>query len=386
MPTLPPAEVADAAAAAFVAAAAAACATAWERDPAAERWLRIAGRCVRVRFAGGRMADAIAPAFAHLECAPLQTADLTIALWDSVSTGIALPPVSWRLDDLDRVGRVRPLCGARFTTVHEPETGQFWMLDRQTRTAVAWMNDLDAVPLWDCIHPLRRLLHTWARGFGADLVHAGAVGIDGDGVLVVGPGGTGKSTTVLAAMQAGLSAVGDDYVLVDGGSTPGSLPSAHALYNTMRLHQSHLDRFPGLMAHRDHVFREPWSGRDKVTSYMSRHLPNRLTPGLRLVGIVVPHVVEGAQSAAVCESAAVSESAAGCESAAVSESSARALLALAPSTLLQIDPTDDAMFRRLARLCRILPCWRLPLGSDPTRVGGALIGLIKAGLHPNRAD
>ena len=238
MPTLPPAEVADAAAAAFFAAAAAACATAWERDPAAERWLRIAGRCVRVRFAGGRMADAIAPAFAHLECAPLQTADLTIALWDSVSTGIALPPVSWRLDDLDRVGRVRPLCGARFTTVHEPETGQFWMLDRQTRTAVAWMNDLDAVPLWDCIHPLRRLLHTWARGFGADLVHAGAVGIDGDGVLVVGPGGTGKSTTVLAAMQAGLSAVGDDYVLVDGGSTPGSLPSAHALYNTMRLHQT----------------------------------------------------------------------------------------------------------------------------------------------------
>lgn len=221
MPTLPPAEVADATAAAFFAAAAAACATAWERDPAAEQWLRIAGRCVCVRFAGRRMADAIAPAFVHLECAQLQTADLTIALWDSVSTGIALPPVSWRLDDLDRVGRVRPLCGARFTTVHEPETGQFWMLDRQTRTAVACMNDLDAVPLWDCIHPLRRLLHTWARGFGADLVHAGAVGIDGDGVLVVGPGGTGKSTTVLAAMQAGLSAVGDDYVLVDGGIDPG---------------------------------------------------------------------------------------------------------------------------------------------------------------------
>ena len=386
MPTLPRPETADAAAAAFFAAASAAFAAARNRHATEALWLRIAGHGVCLLFSGRRIAEAIAPAFAHLQCAPLQAADLTIALWDSVSTGVALPPVSWRLDDLDRVGRVRPLCGARFTAVHEPETGQFWTLDRQTRTAVAWMNDPDAVPLWDCIHPLRRLLHTWARGFGADLVHAGAVGIDGDGVLVVGPGGTGKSTTVLAAMQAGLSAVGDDYVLVDGGSSPGSLPSAHALYNTMRLHQTHLDRFPGLMAHRDHVFREPWSGRDKVTSYMSRHLPNRLTPGLRLVGIVVPHVVEGASSAAVGGSAALRNSPAVCESAAVSESPARALLALAPSSLLQIDPTDDAMFLRLAQLCRVLPCWRLPLGSDPTRVGGALIGLIKAGLNPNRAD
>ena len=82
---------------------------------------------------------------------------------------------------------------ARFAAVHEPDTGQFWMLDRRSATAVVWMNVVDAVPLWDRIHPLRKLLHAWARGFGADLVHAGAVGIDGAGVLVVGPGGTGGS-------------------------------------------------------------------------------------------------------------------------------------------------------------------------------------------------
>lgn len=125
-------------------------------------------------------------------------------------------------------------CDARFTTLHEPNTQQLWMLDRQSMTAVVWMHDVDAVPLWVRIHRFRRLLHGWARGFGADRVHAGVVGIDGVGVLAAGPGGSGKSTTVLAAMQAGLLSAGDDYVLVDTAPQAGSSPAAHALYGAMQ--------------------------------------------------------------------------------------------------------------------------------------------------------
>ncbi len=322
--------------------------------------LGIARHHVRLRFAGARIGEVIAPVFAHLRSPAQQISDLTILLWDTVSTGVGLPPVPWRPDHRDTIGKVRGFCDARFTTVHEPDNDQLWMLDRQSATAVVWMNDVDAVPLWDQIHPLRTLLHAWARGFGADLVHAGAVGIDGTGVLVVGPGGSGKSTTVLAAMSAGLSAAGDDYVLVGAGRPPGSPPAAHALYGTMRLHQAHLDRFPALMTHHDHVFEEPWSGRAKVTSYISRHRPDRLTLELVLVGIVIPQVVED-------ERAEVAR-----------ESPARALLALAPSSLLQIDPTDATMFARLSRLCRQLPCWRLPLGPDLARVADRLARLIRS--------
>ena len=346
-------------AAAFFRDAMAAFATAWHRQAAGQLWLRIARRTVLLCFAGARTAEAIAPAFGHLESAPQQTADLTILLWDTASTGVDPPAIPWRPEALDRIGKVQGGCDARFTTVHEPDTGQLWMFDRQSATAVVWMNDVDAVPLWDRIHPFRRLLHEWARGFGADLVHAGAVGIDGVGVLVVGPGGTGKSTTVLAAMQVGLLSAGDDYVLVDTGSSPGSPPAAHALYGAMRLHQTHLERFPALMARHDHVFQEPWSGRAKITSYMSRHRPDRLTAELRLVAIVIPQVVADAREAA-------------------RETSARALLALAPSSMLQVDPTDGAMFPRLTRLCRALPCWRLPLGPDLTQVGVMLRRLLRS--------
>lgn len=114
------------------------------------------------------------------------------------------------------------------------------------------------------------------------------------------------------------------------------------------------------MARHDHVFQEPWSSRAKVTSYMSRHRPDRLTSELRLAGIVIPHVVADASSDVA------------------RESPARALAALAPGSMLQIDPTDSTILPRLSWLCRALPCWRLPLGPDLAQVGVMLRRLIEA--------
>jgi hypothetical protein len=334
--------------------------TAMDRHATDDLWLRIARRSVRLRFAGSRPREVIAPAFAHLQMPPQRTADLTILAWETASTGILPPPLPPLAGDPDRAGKLPAVCDQRFTVAHDPNTSQLWMLDRGTATAVVWIGDVELLPIWDRIHPLRHLLHEWARGFGADLVHAGAVGIDGVGVLVVGPGGTGKSTTVLAAMAAGLTAAGDDYVLVGAAPAAGAFPTAHGLYGTMRLHQAHLDHFPGLLPQHDHVFEEPWSGRAKVTSYISHHRPDRLTAELRLVGIVIPQVV-GNDLAELAR-----------------ETPAGALLALAPSSLLQVDPTDGAMFARLALLCRGLPCWRLPLGPDLVRAAGRLAQLIRA--------
>lgn len=356
--TMPPGREHPAIAAYFQAATASFAAAACGR-PADDLWLRIARRAVRFRFAGDRLRAVVEPVFAHLQTPAQPTADLTILLWDTASTGIGLAPLPEHAGEPDRASRLDAFSDRRFTTVHDTESAQFCMLDRQTATAVAWVDDVDAIPVWDRMHPLRRLLHAWARGFAADLVHAGAVGIDGAGVLVVGAGGTGKSTTVLAAMAAGLTAAGDDYVLVDPGSQAGSPPTAHALYGTMRLHRAHLQRFPALLTHHDHIFEEPWSGRTKVTSYIARHSPDRLTAELRLVGVVIPHVVQDGPPEAI------------------RETPARALLALAPSSLLQVDPTDAAMFTRLAHLCRRLPCWRLPLGPDPARAADGLARLIR---------
>jgi hypothetical protein len=329
-------------------------ATAREHRPAEDLWLRVAGRRVRLRFAGDRLRGVLAPVFVHLAALPTADAALTVMLWDAVSTGVAIPDVPWGQSDRDRIDRVRGFCDQRFVTVHEAAVDHLWMLDRDAGMASVYMADIDTLPVWERIHPLRRLLNSWARGFGADLVHAGAVGADGVGVLLVGPGGSGKSTTVLAAMAGGLVAAGDDYVLLE---TAGR--RAHSLYGTMRLHEAHLDRFPELMRQRDQVFAEPWSGRTKVTSYVAAHFPRRMTDMLRLTAIAVPRVVPDLEAAPVRETAG------------------RALMALAPSSMLQVDPMDTGALGRLAALVRTLPCWRLPLGPDPARVVSALRHILR---------
>jgi hypothetical protein len=58
------------------------------------------------------------------------------------------------------------------------------------------------------------LIHGHACGSEWAPVHAGAIGRDGRVLLVAGPGGSGKSTAVVACAAEGWDCAGDDYVLV----------------------------------------------------------------------------------------------------------------------------------------------------------------------------
>src|SRR5262245_5010006 len=51
-----------------------------------ERWVRIAGRGVRLSFAGSALAPVLMPALAHLVGRTDEAPGLSVRLWDSVST------------------------------------------------------------------------------------------------------------------------------------------------------------------------------------------------------------------------------------------------------------------------------------------------------------
>ena len=65
--------------------------------------------------------------------------------------------------------------------------------------------------------PMRRFWHWAAAAHGAAMVHGGTIGTAGAMGIVAGPGGTGKSTTVLLGMREGLRSCGDDYVWLQPG-------------------------------------------------------------------------------------------------------------------------------------------------------------------------
>lgn len=80
-------------------------------------------------------------------------------------------------------------------------------------------------PLFGDAHDMLKPLAMWAKHNGYMILHGASVGAGGDGVLISGKGGAGKSTLAVACLFAGLDFVSDDYFLAKKeGGTLYSMP------------------------------------------------------------------------------------------------------------------------------------------------------------------
>jgi len=91
-------------------------------------------------------------------------------------------------------------------------------------------------------HPGKLALAAWLAGPTTQVMHTGAVAFAGRAVLLVGPGGVGKSTISLACALAGADFLGDDLCLVEVGAE-GTVPQVHSLYATAKLNADSAVRF-----------------------------------------------------------------------------------------------------------------------------------------------
>ncbi|RWX68659.1 serine kinase [Mesorhizobium sp. M4B.F.Ca.ET.089.01.1.1] len=231
----------------------------------------------------------------------------------------------------------------------------FWQVyDPQRRVGVQLMRAADAFPPWETGSPLRAFLH-WEYGArGMRLAHAGTLGADGSGVLLAGAGGAGKSGTVVAGLLNGLDSVGDDYVLVDLSSSVTARP----LFSVLKQDPKGFVRL-GL---KDRL------GSDRPLNWQGKHvfhigdIASRPLPGtLDIVALMVPHIGAGGTSS-------------------IMPMSLRdAMIALAPSGIAQMPGERESGFRFFSDLTRLLPCYRLSLGTDPGEIAGTIADFLARG-------
>ena len=94
--------------------------------------------------------------------------------------------------------------------------------------ALSWIEDIALTPPYVRFRPFAEILSAWFPTVGMVLLHAAAVG-DADGVvLLVGNGGSGKSTTSVVCSRAGLGFLADDFCLLE----PGAPPRVHSIYRS----------------------------------------------------------------------------------------------------------------------------------------------------------
>ncbi|HUH98984.1 MAG TPA: hypothetical protein VLZ89_16605 [Anaerolineales bacterium] len=325
-----------------------------------DRHFLIGGRPVRLRFAGNGLASALTPALAHLETAPAERPELTILAWDSASSNSALPSVLKRYfdslgewwDHLGRRGEIRELTNDRFRFAYHLGPNIFSGLDLQENLGLYWVQDASALPYYEIGSPLRTILHWWADGGDYQFVHAGAVGLESGGVLLVGRGGSGKSTTALAALDAGLLYASDDYCLIRTDPEP----YVFSVYNTAKLRgEADVKRFAHLAAM---VSNKSRLENDKALLFLNDHFPKQITRGFCLKAILLPVVTQGKETRLVATGAGA------------------ALTALAPSTLFQLPSAGSAAIKTMSRLAQRVPAYQLELGTDLANAASVIKDLL----------
>ena len=320
---------------------------------------RLAGTSVRLRFAGDALVPTIVPGLAKTMSQLATGPVCEVLLWDSESSGVPLPPPPRPWIDFTRRGNIWGFDSARYRSAYHWGEGSINAMDRETQQAVFWAPTNRHMPIWVLASPLRSILHWWMELNGRQLAHAASVGCDGRGVMIPGRGGSGKSSTSLACLLAGMDFVADDYLAL--ALEPE--PRTYRLYSTAKLDAASLKLHPEL-ASRCRTVHQP--GFEKVVLFLEDGYRDQLKDSLRLDLALKPHISGMPETVLGKAEALEIERAVACE------------------TLGHLPHAGDRTVEFLNRLSREVPRAAIHLGTErgriPAVVQHALASRIKGEL------
>ena len=326
-----------------------------------ERRIVLGGVSIRIRCAGPALPDLLLGALDHArDDDPSGDADVTLDLFDTQTSGVHPPRFPWTARDVGARGEIAGGDADVRALFHgdllapEHDFRAVSVFSRRRAHGALWVLSPDRVPWWERAAPLRTLLH-WSLAAPPRrlLVHAAAVGGASRGALLIGAGGSGKSTTAVACVEAGMRAAGDDYVLLDAVAS----------------------RRASAVRHREARAAQPGAGpgrrgggapRRRLRRGKARRRPGRPLAGpdgasgvRRRAGHPAHRAHAAARGSSVC-------------------SGADALRALAPTTIFQLPGDNRALLAVLAELARRLPAYVLELGGPPSEAVAELDRLLDA--------
>ncbi|HQL01653.1 MAG TPA: hypothetical protein PK090_12820 [Smithellaceae bacterium] len=308
------------------------------KPPVEVRYLRVGGRLIQLRFASEKIIEAVLPAVEHLICEPEAGLSLIVTLCDRPRAGEVHDLSPWR-EEIERCRDKLLMVNAEaFHMQYNPDSTVYSLIDLASKRAIYYADDFGKVPYYERSAPLKFILHWWCEHQGWCLVHAGAVGLAEAGVLLVGRGGSGKSTTAVCAALNGLLYAGDDYVVLR--HSPG--PSALSLYVSGKLNEDMLSGLPGLLPHVANGERSPG---DKALVFFGEAFQSVWTGEIPLRAIVATKISDGI--------------------ARLQKSSATLVFAeMAASTIFQMPGSGGQTLAAVKKLFSELPVYTLWLDSD----------------------
>lgn len=306
---------------------------------AQETWtLRVGPHLVQVQCKHPTIGASLRRAMGHLETQESSPEKLTLFLFEESPEH----PVGWAEQTRELLvrGDVRHEWGEEFELSANRASGLVQLLHAPSRTAAAWLPPQGQLEAWELAAPLRNLWSLLARHSEppAALLHAAAIDYGGRALLLTGPGGSGKSTTSLAALHQGARFLGDDFVWCSLASTHpmSSRPAVASLYRTAKL-------LPSSLTH-TLLTSESTSGQDGEKSVLCLSDSNQLLSSSSAVAWVVPQKPTTLSQASLSPLRPI-----------------ELLRALLPSSLFLVAGATRARHHILRELAQTLPAYALHL-------------------------
>jgi hypothetical protein len=308
----------------------------------------MAGFRLRIEIVGVELATTVRRAFSHLILPASSPADLTIRVWDEAETGVSVQgqysPHRRRADDVDILLKISD--DGRY--IGEQRDLSVSWLDTASSTIVGCISSARSQYLDERARPFHKLISAWLDERGIQFVHAGLIQWNAIGILFVGNGGAGKSTSSGACLRAGMGYLGDDFVGIE--STDGAY-TGHGFFSSCLLNVDHLRRFPDLIRH---AVLAHQSFEDKSILYLDEVFPNALKASVPVGAIMLPRVVDRDETTYR------------------RASKVEALFAIAPTSVMFLPRPSQKAFDRVAELVERVPAYWLELGRDIDRIPDAV--------------
>lgn len=236
-----------------------------------------------------------------------------------------IPNIIW---DISKMGYQGDVIGFsnRFYANYDELHGLFQMIDMQSRKAIYYIFNPSKFPGWENSSPFRIIFYWWAKSIGGHIAHAASVGILGDGVLIIGKGGSGKSTISLESLFFGFNFIGDDYVLLKD-------KKAYSLYNSLKIKP--LD----IYNYFTNKYNSDMSFDGKNVYLINKIYPQQIKNKLNIKCIIIP---EDSEDFTIKK-----------------ENELNAFLSLAPSTTLQFPGASNESFHFLREFIKGIPVYRI---------------------------
>lgn len=153
-------------------------------------------------------------------------------------------------------------------------------LEARTGRAVGYVQSPDQLPAAFFSGLLFTTIYQALRAFDYFLLHAAALSWQGAGVLITGPSGAGKTTTMLQCVRAGFQFIADDATLLDS-QADGRVRAVSTL-NTMHVTPQTTRLFPELAA------LAQGSRGDKTTLFLPEVYPQAMASTATVCLLLVP--------------------------------------------------------------------------------------------------